>query len=90
MKRIIIVILSIILLLSTTLIFINFNKYNNYQRDITAKKKVIEKVKTEYNDEVKNVEDSTKKYEELKNANKEKVEEYDKWQTEIKKINDLL
>ena len=85
MKKFVVIGLSVILLFLGAITVFNVNKYNNYKKEIKDVEKTIKNIKKEYN-----TESNIKIYEDLKNKNKTKVEEFEKWQVELKKIKDLL
>ena len=90
MKKIIIALLLILSAASIGFLVYDYMEYSKYDKKVEEKKQDLSKMKEELANEEKTKEDRKKELEEIKTKNKTKIEELEKWQKKVKKVEESL
>ena len=90
MRKVILVLLILLSAASIGFGVYNYMEYEKLGKKITRLKTDIVQMQASIKDEEKLKKETQEKYEKFLNDNKDKLEEYKKWQEEIKKVKELL
>ncbi len=90
MRKVLLVLLILLSAASIGFGIYNYMEYEKLGKKITRLKTDIVQMQMSIKDEEKLKKEIQEKYEKFLNDNKDKLEEYKKWQEEIKKVKELL
>lgn len=90
MKKIWIIFIGVVTVLSTCFLAINILKYNEYKKDIKNKEKDIKNLEEKIKDNKEELDNQLEEYEKIKNEKLNEIEELEKWQERVKEIENLL
>lgn len=86
MKKVIVGLLLVLSLASIGFLAYRFVKYTEYDKTINEKKNYIKKMEEELASEEKLIKEAQDKENKIKEENKDKIEELEKWQKRAEKV----
>lgn len=90
MKRIVLIILSILIIASSTLLFFNYSNYKNNLNSINKMKKDISSEEDLNVSLTARVTELEKEYENLVSEKKDEIEDYEEWEEINKQVKEYL
>ena len=90
MKKVLVIIATILIVLSLGFLTFNTVKYVEIKNKVQDVKTNLNKLENNTNDNTKNYQAKEEEYEKLKKKMEDEIKEYEKWQEKVEKIKENL